>query len=520
MRIVDRDQMKEIDRITIEEYGICSEILMENAGFEFVNAILEEGALDGAAPGRPVAVLCGGGNNGGDGFVIARLLKRRGVPVRVFAFADGKKYSGAAQKNFERLAHFRIPVKPVLSKEALAAESGALLTSSIFIDALLGIGFHGTPMGIVAEAIGFVNRSGIPVFAVDLPSGIDADGAQDPAITDGPLAIRAKGTYTMGALKFGLIEYPGKEHAGRVRVLDIGFPPDAVEKINPTAFFIDRATAGALLPRRKVDSHKGTYGHLAVVGGNTGCFGAALMAARSASRSGCGLVSVLFPEGTAFVKPDEIISVSYPVDEGGIGAGVGIHDFFSRYSAIVVGPGMGVSRPGRAIIGELLALGTNLLVDADGLTNLAQDLSILEGAKGHVVLTPHVGEMSRLCGRSKEEVKAQARTCAREFAAAHGVTVVLKDAVTVIASRDGKLFINDGGIPALAKGGSGDVLSGIIGSLMARGLAGIDAAVLGVYLHTECGRIASERLHQESVTAADLIDLLPAAFRGMEKEDR
>jgi ADP-dependent NAD(P)H-hydrate dehydratase / NAD(P)H-hydrate epimerase len=513
MRIVDRDQMKEIDRITIETYGICGEILMENAGFEFVNAILEEGALDGAAPGRPVAVLCGGGNNGGDGFVIARLLKRRGVPVRVFAFADGKKYSGSAQKNFERLAHFDIPVRQVLSKEALAAESGALLTSSIFIDALLGIGFHGTPMGIAAEAIGFVNRSGIPVFAVDLPSGIDADGLQDPARTDGTLAIRAKGTYTMGALKFGLVEYPGKEHAGRVRVLDIGFPPDAVQKVDPKAFFIDRATAGALLPRRRADSHKGTYGHLAVVGGDTGCFGAALMAARSASRSGCGLVSVLFPEGTSFVKPDEIISVSYPVDEG-------IHDLFSRYSAIVAGPGMGVSRPGRAIIGELLALGTNLLVDADGLTNLAQDLSTLEGAKGNVVLTPHVGEMSRLCGRSKEEVKARARTCAKEFAETHGVTLVLKDAVTVIASRDGKLFINDGGIPALAKGGSGDVLSGIIGSLMARGLAGIDAAVLGVYLHTECGRIASERLHQESVTAADLIDLLPAAFRGMEKEDR
>jgi ADP-dependent NAD(P)H-hydrate dehydratase / NAD(P)H-hydrate epimerase len=520
MRIVDRDQMKEIDRITIEEYGICGEILMENAGFEFVNAILEDGALDGAAPVRPVAVLCGGGNNGGDGFVIARLLKRRGVPVRVFAFADEKKFSRDTQKNFERLAYFGIPVKQVLSKEALAAESGALLASSFFIDALLGIGFHGTPTGITAEAIGFVNRSGIPAFAVDLPSGIDADGARDPVITDGLPAIWAKGTYTMGALKFGLVEYPGKEHAGRVRVLDIGFPPGAVEKIDPAAFFIDRTTAGSLLPRRRVDSHKGTYGHLAVVGGDTGYYGAALMSARSASRSGCGLVSVLFPEGAAIVKPDEIISGSYPVGEGGIGAGVDVREYFSRYSAIVVGPGMGVSRPGRAIIGELLTLGKNLLVDADGLTNLAQDLSILKGAKGNVVLTPHVGEMSRLCGRSKEEVKAQARTCAREFAATHGVTVVLKDSVTVIASGDGKLFINDGGIPALAKGGSGDVLSGIIGSLMARGLAGIDAAVLGVYLHTECGRIASERFHQESVTSADLIDLLPAAFSGMEKDGR
>jgi NAD(P)H-hydrate epimerase len=240
------------------------------------------------------------------------------------------------------------------------------------------------------------------------------------------------------------------------------------------------------------------------------------MAARAAARSGCGLVSVIFPEGTDFVKPDEIIARTLPEGGRGIGPGHDFGEFLSRYSAVVAGPGMGVRPEALALIGDLLSLGRKVLIDADGLNNLAKDLSLLGKAKAEVVLTPHIGEMSRLTGLGAKDVKARARSIAVDFATSRGVTVVLKDAVSIVASADGRVYINRGGVPALAKGGSGDVLSGIIGSLMARGLGSVDAAVLGVYLHTECGRIAGERLHPESVTAGDLIDAIPSAFRELE----
>jgi hydroxyethylthiazole kinase-like uncharacterized protein yjeF len=507
MRIVSRDEMKEIDSVTIRDYQIPDELLMENAGVEFVHALYQDRALE---PGARVAVLCGGGNNGGDGFVIARHLARRGYEVRVYTFVDSGQYGGPALTNLRRLSHFAIGITEVLTRDALEREAAALRGFDLFVDALLGIGFRGSPRGVVADAIGFINSSGVPVYAVDLPSGVDADGGQSD-----PLAVRAIATYTVGALKFGLVEYPGKEFGGRVRVLDIGFPPGAVQRVNPSASFIDRELAAELLPERKGDSHTGSYGHCAVVGGKTGYSGAPLMAAKAALRSGCGLVSVLFPEGTRIAKPDEIIAHAFPLEEKGFPDGFDSGELFSRFSAVVVGPGMGVSDAGSAVVGNLLGLGKKILVDADGLTNLSKDLSVLEGARGEVVLTPHLGEMSRLCGKSKEEVKIKARAMARDFARSHGVTLVLKDAVTVVASREGALYLNDGGVPALAKGGSGDVLSGIIGSLMARGLSGIDAAVLGVYLHTECGRFAGRTLHPEAVRAGDLIELLPRAFRAL-----
>jgi NAD(P)H-hydrate epimerase len=290
--------------------------------------------------------------------------------------------------------------------------------------------------------------------------------------------------------------------------------------VNPSATFIDRELAAQILPEREADSHKGSYGHCAVVGGTAGYSGAPIMAARAASRGGCGLVSVLFPTGTTFAKPDEVIAVAYPLGEKGFPDGFDAEGFFSRFTAVVAGPGMGVSEAGSAVIGKLLGLGKKIVVDADGLTNLSSNLSFLGGIRGDAVLTPHVGEMARLCGKSKEEIKSGARAEARDFARRHGVTLVLKDSVTVVASKDGALFMNDGGVPALAKGGSGDVLSGIIGSLMARGLNSLDAAVLGVYLHTECGRAAGRRLHPDAAKAGDLIELLPNAFRTLSRGTR
>jgi NAD(P)H-hydrate epimerase len=509
MRIVNRDEMKEIDRITIQEFGISDEVLMENAGFEFVSCLVEDEKIEAS---KKIAVMCGGGNNGGDGFVIARHLKRRGFLVAVFLFVPRGKLTGIARKNYERLAHFDIHIVEVPSEDIFRKTLDRLKTFEIYVDALLGIGFHGEPRGMIKVAIDFLNEGCAPVFSVDIPSGIDANGGQAT-----PFAVKAESTFTVGTLKLGIIDYPGKEFSGKTKVLDIGFPPGALEQVNPSSFFIDLQCVREIYRERRVDSHKGTYGHLAVVGGKRGYEGAALLASRAASRSGCGLVTVLFSEGIPNTKPDEIISGTLPLSEKSDFEGIDLDSVFQRYSAMVVGPGMGVFKSGYERMKSLISLNKKIVIDADGLNNLARNTAILMDCQGDVVLTPHIGEMSRLGSMKKEEIKFDKIKSARNFAVQYGVTLVLKDAVTVVATKEGRTFVNDGGVPSLAKGGSGDVLSGIIGSLMARGLNGHEAAILGVFLHTECGRIAGYRLYEDCVTSSDLIDFLPEAFKKLRR---
>jgi hydroxyethylthiazole kinase-like uncharacterized protein yjeF len=512
MRIVDRACMQEIDRRTIEEYGFSGDLLMENAGHEFVRLFLREYPVLSSSR---IGILCGGGNNGGDGFVIARLLARYGFRVTVFLFVPPARLKGSALDNYRRLSWFSsLPVVDLSGGDGVDLRRSGLHACDYLIDALLGIGFHGSPRGAAGQAIAEVNRirdvSPSIVVSVDMPSGIDADGGQGEGVT----AIRAHATYTMGCLKFGLVDYPGKGFAGTLRVLDIGFPPSCVEKTAGAVSFLDSSLAACLLPPRRADSHKGTYGHLAVFGGKPGYEGASLLASRAALRTGCGLVTLLLPKESGAVKPDEVIRSDLP--PGGA-TPRGVEKILSRYDSILIGPGMG-SRDGFPdLLGSILSLGRGVVVDADGINNLAGDPGVLSGGDGHTVITPHIGEMARLSGLDKEEVKRNKRGVAQDISDRYGITVVLKDSVTVVASG-GHIYINDGGVPSLSKGGSGDVLAGIIGSLMARGSSPTHAAVLGVYLHTESGRITGEKLSPDGVKAGDLIDALPDALRSLEGE--
>ncbi len=505
MRIVDRDEMREIDRRTIEEYGIPGEILMENAGMEFVNAFLRDFSVQKT---DRIAVVCGGGNNGGDGFVIARHLKRRGFGgVAVFLCVHEKKLKNEARINYQRLGFFNINVRTIETPELFNKEKSYLYGCSFIIDALLGLGFHGIPRGVVADIIDFTRNCGVPVISVDLPSGVDANAEET-----GLHAMQACATYTVGMLKFGIVEYPGKALCGKLAVLDIGFPPDLIEADQSPVLFIDADLVKKLVPQREKNSHKGTYGHLGVLGGRDGFEGAALLAARAGSRSGCGLVTVFFKNESMVRKPDEIILGLMPGSIDSLPENADFERIFKRQDALVSGPGMGVFDGALMIIRKLLQLDKKLLVDADGLNNIAKNPDILKNKKARVVVTPHIGEMARLTGTTNSEVKKNKREIAARFSAQYDVTVVLKDAVTVVA--DGKeTFYNDGGVPALAKGGSGDVLSGIIGALMARGLSCRDAAVAGVFLHTECGKRAEEVFTEDAAHAGDLIELLPYAFR-------
>jgi NAD(P)H-hydrate epimerase len=501
--------MQEIDKITIHDFHISDELLMENAGFEFANSF-----IDDFTPEKTdrIAVLCGGGNNGGDGFVIARHLKRRGYSVCVFLFVPWKKLRGIALENLKRLSLFNVQVEDLSSVDEWDRNNNKLFGHRFYIDALLGIGFSGIPRGMIKKAIEAVNRQSVPVISIDMPSGVDADGGQGEL-----LAVHARATYTVGLLKFGLVDYPGKELAGKVRVLDIGFPLQAVEKIPHSVFFIDAAMVDALIPERKGYSHKGSYGHLAVIGGRQGYEGASLLAARAASRGGSGLITVYFSKGRGIIKPDEIIEGYFPAEIENLPEDLDYVNLFGRHNALIIGPGLGIFPAAAQLIKHIISLDKKVLIDADGLNNIAVNPEVLKDKVAEIVITPHIGEMARLTSLTKENVKAHKREVAQEFSKKYGVTVVLKDAVSVIATQEGKVFINNGGVSALSKGGSGDVLSGIIGSLMARGLSGKDAAIAGVWLHTECGRIAGERLYSDCVGAGDLILMLPEAFRKLRK---
>jgi NAD(P)H-hydrate epimerase len=496
--------MQDIDQITIEKFGISDELLMENAGFEFVNRFIQDFCLQ---KNDGVAVLCGGGNNGGDGFVIARHLCRRGYRTAVFLFVSVSKLKGVARRNFDLLSIFGIEVFDLSDEEKFEKRRNMLYGFSYYVDALLGTGFKGTPRGMIKRAIGFANELRGSVVSIDIPSGVDADGGQKDLF-----AVHACATYTVGCLKYGLIDYPGKEAAGRVEVLDIGFPRDAVKQVANPAILIDSVLVNSLFPVRKQDSHKGTYGHLAVMGGRRGYEGASLLASRAALRTGSGLVTIFLSSESSIQKPDEVIAKYLPDELEDIPDDILLDKLFERQNAIVVGPGLGVSPAARRLLVKVLQLERKVVIDADGLNCISNDPEILKGHRCDLVLTPHIGEMTRLMGMDKEQVKGNKRSVARDLAMRYGLTLVLKDAVTVVATSSGNLFINNGGIAALSKGGSGDVLSGIIGSLMARGLTGENAAVFGVYLHTECGRTAQMRGSADSVQAGDLIMMLPEVF--------
>ncbi len=504
MQIVSRKEMQDIDRITIEEFGISDELLMENAGFEFVNRFIEDFCLQ---KHNGVAVLCGGGNNGGDGFVIARHLHRRGYRTAVFLFVNASKLKGVARRNFDLLPVFGIDVFDLSDEETLEQKRSMLYGFSYYVDALLGTGFQGTPRGMIKRAIELANELRGQIVSIDIPSGVDADGGQKDIF-----AVNACATYTVGCLKYGLIDYPGKESAGRIEVLDIGFPRDAVQQAANPALFIDSELVNSLFPVRKQDSHKGTYGHLAVMGGRKGYEGASLLASRAALRTGSGLVTIFLSRESRIQKPDEVIAEYLQGELEDIPDDISVDELFKRQNALVVGPGLGVSQSACRLLEKVLQLERKVVIDADGLTCISNDPEVLKGHRCDLVMTPHIGEMTRLTGMKKEQVKSNKRSVARDFAMRYGLTLVLKDAVTVVATSSGDLFVNNGGIAALSKGGSGDVLSGIIGSLMARGLTGENAAVFGVYLHTECGRTAQKRGSSDSVQAGDLILMLPEVF--------
>jgi hydroxyethylthiazole kinase-like uncharacterized protein yjeF len=499
MKLYTADEMSRADR-GAQELGIPGGVLMERAGAEMARV-----ALEAYAPRRAL-VVAGGGNNGGDGFVVARELHRAGVEVAVLPTKDG--YEGDPKTNFEILRNL-VGVRFVSSDE-LEAE---LSRSDLVIDALLGTGFSGEVREKEARLIERMNASFVPVLAVDVPSGVDgATGEVSGA------AVRASGTVCAHAAKVGCVISPGREHAGEVVAVDIGIPPEA--DVEPSLVRTDAESLRGKIPRTAEPAHKYSAGALLVVAGSRRTTGAPQMVVRGAERTGCGIVFLATPQSSAPAVDLELTeTLVHGVAEDGEGyvtsaALQRVLQLSERTSALAVGPGMGTGDEGRRLVeGILREVGSPVLLDADAITNLSESEALADrGAP--TVITPHAGELGRLLSVGAREVSARRLRCARSVAEEYGCCVLLKGSDTLVACGE-KVAVNSTGSVALASAGTGDILSGVIGALLSRGMDAYEAARAGAWVH---GRAAELWLEEtgwpaESLVATDLLRYLPEALK-------
>jgi ADP-dependent NAD(P)H-hydrate dehydratase / NAD(P)H-hydrate epimerase len=489
------DEMRQIDRWAIEERRVLSLDLMERAGSGLAQLTAR------VVPEGPVVVVCGTGNNGGDGFVAARLLHEAGRDVRVLLAGDPSRVSGDAAEDLRRLT---------IGVEAWAPQ--ALEGAGVIVDALLGTGFSGAVRGVVGEAVAALAASDVPVIAADVPSGVDASTGE----VQGP-AVRATATATFHAAMPGLCIAPGKHRAGEVHVIAIGIPDGA--PVAASTFLIEEAVT-ALAPARAPDSTKFSSGHVLVCGGSLGLTGAPSMAAQAAMRAGAGYVTACVPASLNLVFETRLLEVMtrpLPDDAGALtvaGAQTVLDEAARRGGALIVGPGFGRADGSVALARELAARAeVALVLDADGLNAHAGRVETLRARRAPTVLTPHAGELGRLLDVDSGDIDAHRLRHAREAAQRSGAIVVLKGDDTLVAEPEGRVAVSRGGAGALATAGTGDVLSGVTAAMLARIEDPFAAVCAAVELHRRAGRAAATSVGAaEGVIASDVIAALPQAM--------
>ena len=510
--VFSAEEMRRVDDRAIRELGIPGPTLMENAGrgaAEVIVAALDD--LGVPARGARVVIVCGKGGNGGDGFVVARWLQRAHLRPVVFLLAPPHEITGDAAVKYREMRDAGLRATVLESDTPLAV---ALAEADLVVDAILGTGARGAPAPLAALAIARMNASGKPIVALDIPSGLPA-GGEPPAET----TIHAALTPTFAGLKRGLVTGPGVALAGRIAVVPIGVPEAEVAR-GTTTFVIERQDVASLFPPRPREAHKGTFGHLLLVAGSLGKTGAAALAARAAMRAGAGLVTVAPAASqqpivaTLLVEAMSEALPETPARSIALKAREVIAELAAARQAVALGPGLGrddeTDLLARALAFELRA---PMAIDADALVALAGHLDRLRAAPAPRCLTPHPGEMARMLGATIEEVQRDRIETARRFATTYGVYLVLKGATSAIGLPDGRVILNPTGNPGMASGGTGDVLTGVLGAFLARRLEPAAAAQAAVYLHGSAGDIAAARVGQESLVAGDVIETLPEAFR-------
>ncbi len=492
-------EMAELERQTAEDLGLQPRIMMELAGSAVANAVQRRPRVDGR-----VIVACGPGNNGGDGFVAARALANRGFNVEVYVFAERVRLKGDAKNAFAALEKLGgVPLHFVEDARALYDFAAAVRGAGLLVDALLGTGAKGEVRGQVADAIDVTNESGVSVLAVDIPSGVDADTGAVLA-----RAVRAESTVTFGFAKRGHYLHPGAEYAGKLEVADIGVPTAFAERLGIVGRVIERADGPSLIRPRDGSAHKGTFGRVVAVAGSPNMPGAALLALAGALRAGAGNVTWAADEESLrhahALAPEVMLRL-----RGDASIEAWAETILARANSLVVGPGLGEGPDAAALVNTLIAHSkVPICLDADGLNILAKSPTTWERVGAPLVLTPHPKEMARLVGVTLDDVQRDRVAMALQLSVARQCTVVLKGAGTVIADSDGAVTIVSAGNPGMAVGGSGDVLAGIVGALLANGLAPAEAAQAGTLLHASAGDVAAERHGQAGLSPSDIVDAM------------
>lgn len=490
----------ELDRAT-QQRGIPADALMEAAGREVADAAVR---LVGGAYGRRAVVVCGKGNNGGDGLVAARYLDRAGLRTTVLLLDD--ELAGPAGTNLARLGTTTVR-RRTFEPAALDRELGR---ADVVVDAIFGTGFRGNPSGSYAEAIGALAASQVPLVAVDIPSGVNGE----TGAVEAP-AVRADVTVTFGAPKPGLVLLPGATQAGVVEVEQIGFPTDLIRS---DLVLVEAEDVAAMVPPREPDTHKRSAGFAVVVGGSRLMTGAVALAGTAAYRTGAGLVAVAVPEGILPVTQGavrEAVFVGLPETDAGTAAGgsARLDEVLGQAGSLAVGPGMTTDERTAGWIRELVrSSDVPVVLDADGLNAFAGRAEDLADRKADLILTPHAGEFARVAGISTGEVAADRVRHVRELSARTSATVLLKGNRTLIGAPDGSVRINPTGGPFLATGGTGDVLTGMIAALLARGCSPLDAGSAAAFVHGLAGALAGEE-RGAGTTASDVLDRVPTVMR-------
>jgi NAD(P)H-hydrate epimerase len=517
--ILTAEQMREVDRVTIEERGVPGLILMENAGARVYELLAHRFS---PLNRQRVVVLCGKGNNGGDGLVIARHLVTRGRPLslQVILLCDPKQLDGDAAANYRMFLAVEGEVTAVADEEGWQRTRSVLAAATLLVDAMLGTGIQGAARGVYLDVIRDVNAQVPPerIVAVDIPSGLASDTGEIAGES-----IHAAHTVTFTAPKIGQIFPPAAERCGTLHVASIGTAPSVLQSNPNSRLWLSEARdIAALFRPRDRSAHKGHLGHVLVVGGSRAKPGAVLMAGTAALRAGAGLVTVATAAGaTATIVGRTPELMTEPVTEapdGSMSAAAFRKEWFERKTVVAVGPGIGTAADNQALVHRIVReAALPLVVDADGLTALAA----LEGNWEHrsplLVLTPHPGEMARLTGLSTEQVQKRRVDVAREFSVRRKVYLVLKGNRSLIATPQGKDIVNPTGSPGMASGGSGDILTGLIAGFLAGFREAPPEIVIcaAVYLHGLCGELAAARLGEQAALATDLLASLPEAIRSL-----
>jgi hydroxyethylthiazole kinase-like uncharacterized protein yjeF len=518
MRVLNARQMRAVDRFTIDDLGVSSLVLMENAGRQVVAAL--ESLIDDL-PARRVVALCGLGNNGGDGFVVARTLQQRGIDVAVVVVGATADVRGDARVNLDIIGRLGVPIVEVADAQSWELHAPQVTSADIVIDAIVGTGLSRALTGLHDTVVADLNASPATVVAIDVPSGMSADTNE----LIGP-AVQADITVTLGAPKVPLVLPPAEHAAGDVVVADIGIPHAAIDDAEgPRLYLLTRDYVRTLVQARGPDAHKGDFGRVLLVAGSLGMTGAAVLAARGALRAGAGRVTVATP---ASVQPVvaalgvEFMTVAL-LDANGVCRPEAVDQVLTLGADVVaVGPGLGSGAPVSAFVRDLIErCDLPLVLDADALNACAGDAAVLAGRDDRpIVITPHPGEMARLLGCSTDDVQANRLGLAVEFATAHHVHVVLKGYRTIIATPDGQAFVNPTGSPGMATGGSGDVLTGMLAAWLAQLMDPGPACQLAVYLHGAAGELADADEGEVSMTAGDVVSHIGDALQELSARGR